>query len=53
MFYKEPDYGSRVEPSAHYFLAEGSDKRPSAQYLRPNIQPIYQIGSGCEENCIA
>jgi hypothetical protein len=23
-------------------LAESSDKRPSAQYLRPNLQPIYQ-----------
>src|SRR5260221_6422534 len=30
------------EPSAHCFWAEGSDKRVSAQYLRPNFQPIYQ-----------
>lgn len=30
------------EPSAHRFLAESSDKRPSAQHLRPNFQPIYQ-----------
>jgi hypothetical protein len=30
------------ELSAHPFWAEGSDKRPSAQYLRPNFQPIYQ-----------
>ncbi len=29
------------EPSAIIFLAECSDKRPSAQHLRPNIQPIY------------
>jgi hypothetical protein len=26
-------------------LAEGSDKRLSTQYLRPNIQPIYQYVS--------
>src|SRR5438128_2520793 len=42
LFCNESDRGNRVEPSAHYFWAEGSDKRPSAQYLRPNIQPIYQ-----------
>ncbi len=35
--------GNRAEPSAHYFLAETSDKRLSAQYLRPNIQPIYHL----------
>src|SRR5258706_6422056 len=29
------------EPSAHCFWAESSDKRVSAQYLRPNFQPIY------------
>jgi hypothetical protein len=29
------------EHSAHRFLAECSDKRPSAQHLRPNFQPIY------------
>ena|SRR2546421_1976772 len=34
--------GSCVELSAPRFWAEYSDKRPSAQYLRPNIQPIYQ-----------
>src|SRR5258708_10321623 len=33
------------EPSAHCFWAEGSDKRVSAQYLRPNLQPIYQVNS--------
>ena len=31
------------EPSALYFWAEGSDKRPSSQHLRPNLQPIYQV----------
>src|SRR5262249_42497700 len=30
------------EPSSKYFLAESSDKDISAQYLRPNIHPIYQ-----------
>src|SRR2546423_577730 len=35
--------GNRAEPSDHSFWSEGSDKRPSAQYLRPNIQPIYQL----------
>jgi hypothetical protein len=34
--------GSCVEPSAQSFWAEGSDKRPSTQHLRPKIQPIYQ-----------
>jgi hypothetical protein len=29
------------EPSSKYFLAESSDKDISAQYLRPNIHPIY------------
>src|SRR5262249_20430664 len=29
------------EPSSTYFLAESSDKDISAQYLRPNIHPIY------------
>ncbi len=42
----EPRTGNCVEPSAHRFLAEGSDKRPSAQYLRPNLQPIYQRARG-------
>src|SRR5215510_5356331 len=32
------------EPSSTYFLAESSDKDISAQYLRPNIHPIYQPG---------
>src|SRR6266487_6974762 len=41
--HREPRNGNRAEPSAHRFLAESSDKRPSAQYLRPNLQPIYQI----------
>jgi serine phosphatase RsbU (regulator of sigma subunit) len=41
LFCNESDPGNRVEPSAHYFWAEGSDKGPSAQYLRPNIEPIY------------
>src|SRR6266699_4632743 len=40
--HNKPRTGNRVEPSAHHFLAEGSDKRLSTQYLRPNIQPIYQ-----------
>jgi hypothetical protein len=36
------------EPSSTYFLAESSDKDISAQYLRPNIHPIYQYhGSAC------
>src|SRR5947209_15501603 len=39
----QPRTGNRVEPSAHRFWAEGSDKRVSAQYLRPNIQPIYHF----------
>jgi hypothetical protein len=39
--HREPRNGNRAEPSAHRFLAEGSDKRPSAQHLRPNLQPIY------------
>ena len=39
------DSGNRVEPSAHSFWAEGSDKRPSAQYLRPNLEPIYQMAA--------
>src|SRR5215831_15786943 len=29
------------EPSSTYFLAESSDKDISAQYMRPNIHPIY------------
>jgi len=43
LFCNESDYGNRVEPSAHRFWAEGSDKRPSHQYLRPNLRPIYQL----------
>src|SRR5260370_40315848 len=31
------------EPSAHCFWAESSDKGISAQYLRPNFQPIYHL----------
>ena len=41
--HSKPRTGNRVEPSAHRFLAESSDKRLSTQYLRPNIQPIYQV----------
>src|SRR6266704_6207926 len=41
LFCNESDRGNRVEPSAYYFWAEGSDKGPSAQYLRPNLEPIY------------
>src|SRR2546421_7177710 len=41
--HREPRNGNRAEPSAHRFLAESSDKKPSAQYLRPNLQPIYHI----------
>ena len=35
--------GSYVEPSAQSFWGEGSDKGPSIQHLRPNIQPIYHL----------
>ena len=35
--------GSYVEPSDQCFWAEGSDKGVSSQYLRPNIEPIYQL----------
>src|SRR3989440_248273 len=35
--------GSYVEPSDQCFWAECSDKEVSSQYLRPNIQPIYQL----------
>jgi len=31
------------EPSPIYFLAQCSDKGPSIQHLRPNIEPIYHI----------
>ena len=49
IFCNESDRGNCVEPSTHYFWAEGSDKGPSAQYLRPNLQPIYQVSiSKCE-----
>src|SRR5215510_5784503 len=34
------------EPSSTYFLAESSDKDISAQYLRPNIHPIYHLPCG-------
>ena len=43
--HSKPRTGNRVEPSAHRFLAECSDKRLSTQYLRPNIQPIYQLAN--------
>jgi hypothetical protein len=39
--HREPRNGNRAELSAHRFWAEGSDKRPSTQHLRPNLQPIY------------
>jgi hypothetical protein len=42
LFCNESDRGNRVVNTAHYFWAEGSDKGPSAQYLRPNLQPIYR-----------
>ena len=32
------------EPSVQHFWAESSDKGLSAQYLRPNFQPIYHQG---------
>jgi len=35
--------GNCAEPSPKEILAESSDKRVSAQYLRHNLQPIYQI----------
>src|SRR6266478_6072487 len=31
------------EPSVQHFWAESSDKGLSAQYLRPNFQPIYHF----------
>src|SRR5947207_4691899 len=34
--------GNRVEHSDHRFWPECSDKGPSTQHLRPNIQTIYQ-----------
>ena len=37
-----PTIRNESEPSAQFFWAESSDKRVSAQYLRPNIQPIYE-----------
>ena len=35
--------GNLSEPSPNCFFDEYSDKRPSGQYLRPNIQPIYHL----------
>jgi high-affinity Fe2+/Pb2+ permease len=35
--------GNRFEPSAQKDGGEGSDKRPSIQHLRPNLQPIHHI----------
>src|SRR6266567_8777942 len=40
---------NEVEHSPKHFLAECSDKGVSAQDLRPNIQPIYQVGT--REKC--
>src|SRR6266446_4808216 len=34
------------EPSVQHFWAESSDKGLSAQYLRPNFQPIYHQVAG-------
>ncbi len=31
------------EHSTQFFLARCSDKRPSTQHLRPNIEPIYHL----------
>src|SRR6266849_3683979 len=41
--HSKPRTGNSVEPSAEFYLAEGSDKRLSTQYLRPNIQPITTL----------
>src|SRR5437660_9795081 len=41
---------NEFDVSPQVFWAECSDKRLSAQYLRPNIQPIYHeapIPTGC------
>jgi hypothetical protein len=34
------------ESLAHCFWAEGSDKRPSTQYLRPNLSRLFTTSSG-------
>ena len=49
----KPRNGNRAEPSAHRFLAECSDKRPSAQYLRPNLQPIYHFDTIIQRSRLA
>jgi len=50
LFCDKSDCENVSEPSAQRFLAESSDKRLSAQYLRPNFQPIYQhSGDGQDE----
>jgi hypothetical protein len=42
--------GNLSEPSSNCFLDEYSDKRPSAQHLRPTIHPIYQIWLNVRQN---
>ena len=42
LFCKASDHGNLSELSAKHFFGEYSDKGVSAQYLRPNIHPIYQ-----------
>ncbi len=39
----ESECGNCVEPWAKHFLAESSDKGPSTQHLRPNLQSIYHV----------
>lgn len=41
--HRGPPIRNKSEPSSTYFLGESSDKDISAQYLRPNIHPIYQL----------
>src|SRR5438034_6148067 len=48
--------GNRVEHSDHRFWPECSDKGPSTQHLRPNIQTIYHSGNSSlkdKESCIS
>src|SRR5712692_6563763 len=40
---KHPKNGNSSEPSLDKNWGEGSDKRPSTQHLRPNLQPIYHL----------
>src|SRR5215831_5243783 len=41
----EPPIRNASEPSVQHFWAESSDKGLSAQYLRPNFQPIYHVAA--------